>query len=498
MIVIGTLLLVLAGGCESRYGEITRALQANDLNGAQAQLRAVPADCSHSSAFYGLLGVVSELTGDTQGAEKAFQRALTLDPQSIRLHEQLGATYLRNHKADAAAAELRQVLAYDPANATARNYLIAAYVASEQWQAASRLFAQLPTTKFDSRQPVLTLWFAETLVHTGETERLERGLPAATTDMPSAFLFSLGTLLAQHRVYRKALEYFNAIPEKDADEAVYFNAGLAYSHLRRFDEARASYFRTIDLQARHVDAYFRVGVDYAAAGDPRRALPWMFRAHEWAPDRTDITYALSEQLTQLHFFGTAEELLKQGTQPLLLVAQADLQLAKGATAAAASLYNKALLQDNALIPARIGLGRAYAAGGKLDEAVSEIDKALAADKDDAAAIREAGLLAAKQQLWSKAEKYLSGAWALDKSDATVALELARAARNSGKPVEALALLDTAGDPLRKLSAYHLEKSRIYAALKRPEESRQETQAAAALQNTSQQPLRFESPKDYVY
>ncbi len=498
MIAVVAFLLVLAAGCGDIYSAATRALQSNDVNHAQAALRGAPDECSHSSTYYGLLGVVEELSGQTEQAEKAFLDGLKVEPQSIRLREQLAATYLRNHKAALAAVELKRVLAQDPANVKARNYLIAAYVESEDWQAASRLFEQMPSRKFDPAQPVLTLWFAQTLIHTNETERLQGELPAANAEMPSAFLFSLGTLLAQNKLYAKALEYFTAILEKDADDAVYFNTGLAYSHLQRFEEARESYFRTINRQPRHVDAYFRVGVDYAAAGDPRRAIPWMFRAHEWTPERTDITYALAEQLIQLRFFDTAEELLKQKEEPLLLVAQGDLELVKGETQRGGELYRKALLADKTLVPARIGLTRAAAADGKVDEAVAEINKALSIDGEDVAAMSEAGILAAKQQQWGKAEEYLKNAWTRNKSDAAVALELARVTRSAGKPAEALAVLDAVSEPVRNSSAFHVERAQVYAALKRPDEARKEREAAMAPQSGARQALHFESPKSYVH
>ncbi len=497
MITFGALLLILAG-CDSTYSSATRALQEKDVKQAQGVLRGAPDECLHSSTFYGLLGVVSELSGQTEQAEKAFLEGLKVEPQSIRLREQLAATYLKNHKAALAAAELKQVLAQDSANVKARNYLIAAYVESEDWREASRLFEEIRTREFDPAQPVLTLWFAQTLIHTKETERLQHDLPAATTAMPSAFLFSLGTLLAQNKLYGKALEYFTAIPEKDADDAVYFNTGLAYSHLQQFEEARQSYFRTIDRQAHHVDAYFRVGVDYAASGDARRAIPWIFQAHEWTPERTDITYALAEQLIQLRFFDTAEELLRHRVAPLLLVAQGDLQLAKGGMREAADLYKKALLEEKTLVPARIGLARADAVEGKIDEAVAEIKQALAMDGEDVAAMREAGILAAKQQQWSEAEQYLKNALARDKSDATVALELARVTRSAGKPAEALAVLDRVSEPVRNSSAFHLERAQVYVALKRPDEARKEREAAMALQSGARQALHFESPKSYVH
>ena len=134
----------------------------------------------------------------------------------------------------------------------------------------------------------------------------------------------------------------------------------------------------------------------------------------------------------------------------------------------------------------------------MDEAVAEIDRALAVDREDVGAVREAGILAARQQQWDKAEKYLHSAWTRDRSDTAVALELARVSRNAGEPAEALAVLDGAGEPVAKLAAFHVERSQVYAALKKPDEARKEREAAVALQGGAQQALHFESPKNYVH
>src|SRR6185312_9176973 len=118
-----------------------------------------------------------------------------------------------------------------------------------------------------------------------------------------------------------------------ADEAVEFNLGLVYSHLRRFERARKHYFSAIDRNPNYVEAYFHVGLDYAASGEARRAIPWLLRAHESSPERADISYALAEQLIGLEYFQTAEQVVtaalqRTPTDALVQTAEGDVKQAK--------------------------------------------------------------------------------------------------------------------------------------------------------------------------
>ena len=126
-------------------------------------------------------------------------------------------------------------------------------------------------------------------------------------------------MFAKHGEYQRAIKYFRQIPSESADDAVYFNIGLAYSHLHQFEEARKLYFQAIDQHPQYVEAYFRVGLDLAASGDSRKAIPWLFRAREFAPGRADIAYALTEQLVSLQYLDTARQIATEAleTSPLI-------------------------------------------------------------------------------------------------------------------------------------------------------------------------------------
>src|ERR1700722_17897770 len=113
--------------------------------------------------------------------------------------------------------------------------------------------------------PKLVLWYAQALLETNQPTRLTTFLATHQWSPSPPLLFSLGTLFAKHGDYRQSVRCFQQIPPDVADDAVYFNLGLAFSHLRQFDYARKSYFQAIDHHPGHIEAYLHVGLDFAAS-----------------------------------------------------------------------------------------------------------------------------------------------------------------------------------------------------------------------------------------
>lgn len=503
MVVLPILLFWLAGACETDLGPASLALQSGDSDKALALLKPLRAECAQSGAFFELLGLANELSGQPLAAEDALQKAIALEPNSARLREQLGTVYLRNKKAREAAAQLSRAVALDPVNPVAKKYLIGAYVESGEWQKAAKLFDQIGGIGSDFKNPIIVLWFAQTLIETKQLARIDRDLPPDHADMPPALLFSLGTLFAQHAMYPRAVEYFRRIPSVDADEAVYFNLGLCYSHSQEFQEARKFYFMAIDKHPGYIEAYFHVGLDYGSAGQNRLAVPWLLRAHQWVPSRADIAYALAEQLTQLEYFDTAQEVVAKGLEanqanPLLLVADGDLKQARGDADGAVRSYRKVLADNPGFAPALVSLARAEASKGKDEEAEAMLRSALSADPNDFSAAGELGLIEARRGAYESALTHLKKAWADSKMDAKIALELARVCLRLNQPAEALRALAPLQPVAQDSPALHLELAQIYNQLQRPTDAEAERKRVTEVQAQAQGMLHFESPKTYVH
>ncbi len=503
MVVLPILLSFAATVCEFQLQQVVSALQQKDLVRGVSLLESARSQCSESSSYYALLGSMDELSGKAEEAEIAYRKAISLDPQSARLKAQLGATYLRNKKPAEAVALLREAMTLDPSNALMKKYLIGAYVETKSWSKAASLFDELGEKLSSASDPILVVWFATTMIETGQARRLDRDLPPGNKAMSPQLLFSLGTLFAQHSLYAKAIDYLREIPKEYADDAVYFNLGLACSHLQRYDEARRNYFAAIDRHPEHAEAYFRVGLDYAASGDPRKALPWLFRAQQFAPSRADVVYALSEQLMLLEYFDTAQEILTRarGEYPsnlLLAVAAADLKEAKGDAESASEEYRRILVEQPEYSPALIGLARADIAKGQNAEARSSLTSVLSRDADDALANGELGMLEARENSWAAASTHLDRSWARDKSNVTIALALSRAKRGLNRPADALSVLRAVPSSMQQSSEYHLELSQTYNQLHNVTQAKTEREIAARWRANAQEGLHFDPPKSYFH
>ena len=246
-----------------------------------------------------------------------------------------------------------------------------------------------------------------------------------------------------------------------------------------------------------------MGLDYASAGDPRKAIPWLARAHEWAPTRTDIAYALSEQLIQLQYFDSAKEVLRQTlTQNprdvLLAVALGDEKLAEGDSPGALDTYNQALAASPQMPSALIGCARAYIAQGKDEKAQAFLEKALLADPGNPAALGGLGVLEAQHEQWSLAFDHLNRAWSQDRSNTNVALQLARTLQHVDRAADAVQLLVSLPPSAQTSPAFHMQLAQLYAGLGRTSEAESERAAVEKLRSQNGESIHFDNPKTYVY
>ena len=508
MVAIPTLLFaaaLAAGVCDNSLKPAASAIQHNDAAKAKSILDSVRSECSQSSNFNELEGVVNELSGRPAEAEAAFRKAVSLNPQSARLWSDLGLSYLKNRNIQDAAKALRQALKLDPTDERAAKYALGIYVQLGDWQQALAVTGQInATTKANLlRDPAFLLWVAQTLLEAKQATQLDRLLASNTQHLSPPLLFSLGTLFARHERYEKAVEYLKRIPPSSADDAVYFNLGLAYSHLKEFRRARESYYNAIDKDATKPEVYFRVGLDFATLGQVRKALPWLFRARELGPRRADIAYALCEQLLLLKYVATARDVINAalGMNPgdvLLTVARGDVAQAHNDATAAVTMYKEALQREPKSVPALVGLARTAQQGGKDDEAVKYLKTALSIEASDPASNRQMGIIEARRGDWSAASSHLERAWAVDQSNPDVGLELARAFRHDNRPSEGLAVLNLIQPALRDSADFHFELAQVYAQLHRQKEAQAERVTVQALRAAPGDALPFEAPKTYVY
>ena len=499
------LLLLPADSCLEKLKPALLALQQKNPSEAASILQTNGGECGQTSFYSELLGTANELLGKRDAAVEAYEHAVTLEPKNARFHFELGASLLENGKPQSAVRELKLGLQLDPSNAAGQRYLLGVYISLNDWQSASHIFESLGAFEHPRllKDPVMILWFARVLVETKRTEQIDKSISLDDPAMTPALLFSLGGLFADHRMYRQVVRFLSRIPAADADDAVYFNLAEAYSHLQEYEKARAAYFQAIDKHPGHIDSYLHIGLDYASLGDQNKAVPWLAQAHTLAPDRADIAYALAEQLVNLGYATTADELLKTAlanhpADALLLVASGDLAFLKGQADAAVQLYRDALAKSPGITQALIGLARVQISQLKYDDAKQSLQLALSESPNDKAAEAAMGLLEYKNGLWDSSVTFFEKAWGQNHANAQIGLELSRAYRKAGRLSDAFRLLTSLEPRLRNLPAYHFELSQLCGQLHKADQSKTELEAFNSLQQSQQGPLRFEEARTYVF
>ncbi len=110
-----------------------------DANGVLAAFVKSPAGRDSAEAWNSL-GVLHDDSGERDSAERAFRRAIELQPQSDRLHNNLGYNLLLQDRLADAEAAFRRALELQPQSAAARNNLATVLARRGQLDAARREF----------------------------------------------------------------------------------------------------------------------------------------------------------------------------------------------------------------------------------------------------------------------------------------------------------------------------------------------------------------------
>ena len=114
-------------------------------------------------------------------------------------------------------------------------------LANKKYESALHCFQAAQVER--SQDSVALLELTEAYFAVGNTRAARESAEwlARISGLEPAMHFSLGLLLAKHSEYELAAQQFAAIPVPDRDPASDLNLGMAYSNLRRFQEARAAY-----------------------------------------------------------------------------------------------------------------------------------------------------------------------------------------------------------------------------------------------------------------
>ncbi|OLE97736.1 MAG: hypothetical protein AUG75_04685 [Cyanobacteria bacterium 13_1_20CM_4_61_6] len=457
----------------------------HSLREAQQVLVEAAGSCPDAPELLNALGMAYDKGGQYEEAQAAFSRAIWLNPFNAGFHNNLAASYIRSGKQATGIAEFRKALGLDPGNLTAGLNLGSLYLQKKQYRRALIYLEAAQARR--SQDPLALLELTEAYFGVGKAQQaLETATRLARLPGADARIhFSLGLLLAEHGEYQLAAGQFEAIPPAERDVAADMNLGMTYTRLGRFEQAHSAYGDAIRLDPQNPDPYFQIGADESAEGKHQSAVDWMTEAHDKAPDRPDISYALAEELIHSGNFERAHSLLTlaMASYPhdaALREAVGDLYGGQNQLQDAVKAYDDCLRLDSGRVSARLSLARAYEGMRQTEKARAALDEVLGRDPKNAEAEAQLGRLALEAGNEKDASALIEGALSHDPNNLSANEYLARLQIRAGRLTEAWQTLEKLVMREPQSSRFHFLLGSVLARLNQPEEAEKEFELSKRL------------------
>lgn len=328
------------------------ALEAlGDLAGAEAGYRRLLAALPGQPVLLARLALVRKAVGAFGEAESLMRRAIAAAPQEAAFHNNLGNVLRNQGRLSDAEASYRKALALQPI------YGEAAYNLGVVLEDAKRNDDAL-----DAYRGALELGYAKATVRV-----------------------RIGALLMQLGKPEDALTEIDAAiaAEPQAFDAQYYR-GLVLAQLERFEDAVATLRHAAALRPQSIEALHALANNLRALNLHQDALDVYWRMIDLAPldvathnNLNQLAWATGRKDVFLTSFATARD--RQGDDPTLMVAEAQLRLQRNDAEGAEPLLRKALLVTPEGSDANGLLGRLLARRGVFDESFERFAQAVKSD-----------------------------------------------------------------------------------------------------------------------
>ena len=234
-----------------RYGDVVTLLEPRAAAGQP------------DGSTYHRLGSAYAAMGRLDEAEAALVRALELDPENIRAHNNLAAVYAQGSNIGKSIEALERVVALDSTYVVALSNLGSSYLENGEYARAEEVLARLL--------------------------RVDPGHLGGR--------YHLGVLCNNQGRYEEAaesLERFLAVEERSA--AVHFELAKALAGMNRPEEAIGYLERATEIDPAFTDALYRLGQVLARRGERERSGQVLERFRQWR-DRAREDPQLWRQIT---------------------------------------------------------------------------------------------------------------------------------------------------------------------------------------------------------
>ena len=298
---------------------------AQQEKAGQVDWAKVVAELENLSAKYGSvgeasynLGVAKERRGDYEGAEKAYRRALAIDPNLSAARENLAGVVLRGGDKRQAISLLRELIEIDPEAATARlalgrsllasgrvdeaiklsqaalavdpknldGYCILAMAAVEANEAQKVRLLRAQAFKLGKGPKRACLHFATGLVLLKENDKASALLEFSETVRldPKSHVeawFRIAEISMEYKNFARAVKSYETVCQINPKNVeAHLNLGVALKGMGKFPEAEKIYKKALQLSATEVpEIHFNLGVLYFKNLDNLAAAESSFRKY---------------------------------------------------------------------------------------------------------------------------------------------------------------------------------------------------------------------------
>jgi tetratricopeptide (TPR) repeat protein len=484
----------------AHFQQVELLIQQGHLDEAKtkmlAELRANPSSVEGNN----LLGIIDASQQDYPDALAAFQKALTLAPNSTKTRNNLGNVYVATQKLDLAEKQFRAVLRLDPVNRDG-NYnlgvlLMAKGTPSEAIPYLERVQPANIETSFNLIRALLQS------ERTAQAIRLATDLSAQHKDDVQVH-FSLGVLLASEHQYKPAqLELERADALRPGTFEILYNLGQVLLRDGENSKAEIALTRALKLKPESPETLYLLAEVATNQSRPLDALDLLLRAHKIAPDNTDVILLMARVSMSQNYFEDSIPLLESGLR--LAPQRADLRTALGESYFMSGKVDNAIEEFTKLVETEHSarsyslLGLAYRELGRFDEARQYLQQGIKLDPRNSSCLFSLGYIAERQGDSATAEALFQQTLRSNPDFAEALLELANLKTVAGKFAEA-------EDLLRRYVHVSSNPATGYYKLAKVERSLHETDAAdrdlkifqTLSKNSSAGPYPFEHLFDYL-
>lgn len=289
---------------------------SNQLGEAERQLNQILKVAPEEAAALNLLGALRAKQGRLDEAESLFLRAVRGDERLAGARMNLAYLYLLKREPEKSAAQLREVLRLEPANAEAAHRLAWLLLSQNRVEECVALFESLKETRALSA-PLLAV-AGDAYLRRGDRVAAVASLKRATALSPSepSYHFALGSawLAYPADLSEAELAFRQFLRLRPDDARGQMHLGYVLLKQKRLAEARAALEASTQKGAATPEAFYYLGLIAQGENEDARALELFEKSIRLAPTYAHAHVALGATFLKLKDYERARQALEEGVK----------------------------------------------------------------------------------------------------------------------------------------------------------------------------------------